>query len=185
MKKFVKIASITSLILFGGIVLTCGLFVSINFAKYSSLKLDADKIASPTLAVEIYDNDNRPVRDENSFNHSFCEIEILPTNVKNAFVAIEDKGFYNHKGLNYKRMIKAAVSNVVSHSLKEGASTISQQLIKNTHLSSEKTFERKIKEIVLTKKLEKTYSKDEILESYLNAIYYGNNCYGIESAANY
>lgn len=137
------------------------------------------------LAVAVYDSDNRPVKDENTFNSAHCSISQLPENVKNAFIAIEDVSFYKHHGLNYKRMCKAALKNITSHSLKEGASTISQQLIKNTHLSSEKTFERKIKEIVLTKKLEKSHSKDQILECYLNAIYYGNNCYGIENAANY
>lgn len=185
MKKFVKIASITTLILCATCILACTIFMGANFAKYSSLKLDNDKISSPTLAVQIYDADNRPIKDENSFNHSYCKIEALPAHVKNAFIAIEDKDFYSHHGLNYKRIASASINNILSHSLKEGASTISQQLIKNTHLSSEKTFERKIKEIVLTKKLEKSHSKDEILESYLNAIYYGNNCYGIENAAEY
>ncbi len=185
MKKFVKITALSTLVLCAAIVIAGTIFVGANFAKYSSLKLDNDKISSPTLSVQIYDADNRPIKEENSFNHSFSKIEAIPAHVKNAFVAIEDKDFYSHHGLNFKRITKAGINNILSRSLKEGASTISQQLIKNTHLSSEKTFERKIKEIVLTRKLEKSHSKDEILESYLNAIYYGNNCYGIENAAEY
>lgn len=185
MKKFVKICLICVAIITGITALSGALFLGINFAKYSSLALNEAALSSHSMQVEIFDSDNRPVKDENTFNSAICPVSLIPENVKNAFIAIEDASFYNHHGLNYKRMFKAALKNIVSHSLKEGASTISQQLIKNTHLSSEKTFERKIKEIVLTKKLEKSHSKDEILDCYLNVIYYGNNCYGIENAANY
>lgn len=185
MKKFVKICLISFCVIFGACVLSSTLFLSINLIKFSSLALNEEALSSPMLTVAVYDSENRPVKDENTFNSAHCTISQLPENVKNAFIAIEDVSFYKHHGLNYKRMCKAALKNITTHSLKEGASTISQQLIKNTHLSSEKTFERKIKEIVLTKKLEKSHSKDQILECYLNAIYYGNNCYGIENAANY
>ncbi|MDE6067589.1 MAG: transglycosylase domain-containing protein, partial [Treponemataceae bacterium] len=103
----------------------------------------------------------------------------------NAFIASEDRKFYSHNGLNYGRMVKALFKNISSGSFKEGASTISQQLIKNTHLSSDKTIRRKLNEIKLTKKLEKRYSKDEILEMYLNTIYFGHNCYGLQSASQF
>lgn len=185
MRKFVKIFSLSCLILFGAVFLTASLFVGSTYLKYSSLSLNEEKLSSPALAVELYDYENRPLKEENTFNGEYAKLSTLPENLKNAFISIEDKSFYSHHGLNYKRIIKAGINNVLSHSLKEGASTISQQLIKNTHLSSEKTFERKIKEIVLTKKLEKAHTKDEILECYLNVIYYGNNCYGIESASQY
>ena len=185
MKKFVKICFTTSLIVFALAILTVTIFVASSFVKYSSLALDEQKLASPALAVEIFDSENRPLKQQNSFNHKYAKISSLPDNLKNAFISIEDKSFYKHHGLNYKRIIKAGISNLFSRSLKEGGSTISQQLIKNTHLSAEKTFKRKIKEIVLTKKLEKSHTKDEILECYLNVIYYGNNCYGIENAAEY
>lgn len=185
MKKFVKICLISFAIVTSVALLSGALFLGINFAKYSSLALNEELLSSHSLQVSIFDSDNRPIKEENTFNSAVCPVSLLPEHVKNAFIAIEDTNFYNHHGLNYKRMCKAALKNLASHSLKEGASTISQQLIKNTHLSSEKTFERKIKEIVLTKKLEKAHSKDEILDCYLNVIYYGNNCYGIENAANY
>lgn len=185
MKKFVKICLISVSILTGVTLISGALFLGINFAKYSSLALNEDALSSHALQVAVFDSDNRPIKDENTFNSAVCPVSLVPQNVKDAFIAIEDVSFYKHHGLNYKRMCKAALKNITSHSLKEGASTISQQLVKNTHLSSEKTFERKIKEIVLTKKLEKSHSKDEILDCYLNVIYYGNNCYGIENAANY
>ena len=109
----------------------------------------------------------------------------LEQDTVNAFIASEDRNFYRHNGLNYKRMLKALISNISSRSFAQGASTISQQLIKNTHLTGDKTISRKLKEIKLTKKLEKKYTKEEILEMYLNTIYFGHNCYGLESAAEF
>ena len=109
----------------------------------------------------------------------------LADHTKDAFICSEDRTFYSHSGLNYKRMLKALITNISSRSFSQGASTISQQLIKNTHLSGDKTITRKLKEIKLTKKLEKRYSKDQILEMYLNTIYFGHNCYGLENAARF
>lgn len=100
-----------------------------------------------------------------------------------AFVAVEDKRFFHHGAIDCKRIVGAAISNAKSGSYKEGASTISQQLIKNTHLSGNKTLKRKMNEILLAHQLEETYSKYEILEMYLNTIYFGRNAYGIECAA--
>jgi penicillin-binding protein 2A len=87
--------------------------------------------------------------------------------------------------INLKRMAKAMLKNIKNGKASEGASTISQQLIKNTHLSSEKTYTRKIKEISLAMQMEKRLTKDEILENYLNVIYFGNNIYGIENASKF
>ena len=166
MKKFVKI----SLITVGAVLLVLGLglsiFVGVSLTKYSHLELDEDLLASPTANVLILDKENRPIEEENTETVKFASLNQLPPYVAQAFISVEDKDFYHHNGLNYKRIAKAVISNLKSHSLKEGASTISQQLIKNTHLSSEKTFERKLKEIALTKKLEKSHSKDEILEFF-------------------
>lgn len=111
--------------------------------------------------------------------------ETLPDHLKKAFVSIEDKRYYKHHGLDIARMGKAFINNLKSHSYKEGASTISQQLIKNTHLTNEKTISRKLKEIKLTVILEKKHSKDEILEMYLNTIYFGHSCFGVASAADF
>lgn len=162
-----------------------GFYVGGLFLHYSNLKLDSDLLTSQSLAIEVFDANNRPIKEENMFNSNCIKVAELPAHVKDAFVSIEDKNFYHHHGVNYKRIAKAMWNNIKSMDLKEGASTISQQLIKNTHLSSEKTFTRKIKEVALTKKLEKQFSKDQILEQYLNVIYFGHNCYGIEKAANY
>ena len=113
----------------------------------------------------------------------FCPIESLSDNTLNAFIAIEDKRFYRHHGVDYARILAAIKNNILSGRAKEGASTITQQLVKNTHLSNEKTLFRKINEIRIAREVEKKYSKREILENYLNVIYFGNNIYGIGAAA--
>ena len=148
----------------------------------STLHLDDEKLQSLSTPVSIFDLDNT----EMSFaSYPYVAVKDLSENTINAFISIEDSKFYSHKGVNIGRMAKAMLNNIKSNSIVEGASTISQQLIKNTHLSAEKTYSRKIKEILLTLKLEQNYSKEEILEMYLNAIYFGSGCYGIESASQF
>ena len=93
----------------------------------------------------------------------FCPIESLSDNTLNAFIAIEDKRFYRHHGVDYVRILAAIKNNILSGRAKEGASTITQQLVKNTHLSNEKTLFRKINEIRIAREVEKKYSKREIL----------------------
>lgn len=150
-----------------------------------AMAIDEDALSSSEVYIEVYDKENKPIKEFNEINKQYANIENLSDTTKNAFISIEDKSFYSHSGVNYKRMVKALINDVKARKLKEGASTITQQLVKNTQLTSDKTVERKIKEIALAQKLEKRYSKDEILEKYLNIIYFGNNCYGIESASNY
>ena len=185
MKKIVKICLLSTFLIVFSLMLFAGTYFLVSYIKYSNLELNVDALTSPSLEIEVYNNDGNLMDEENNFNSKYVEIEDLSKNTVNAFLSIEDKDFYKHNGINKKRILKALYNNLKSFSLKEGASTISQQLIKNTHLSNEKTFERKIKEMVLTKKLEKDFDKDEILEFYLNIIYFGNNCYGIESASNF
>ncbi len=110
-------------------------------------------------------------------------ISALSPHTTNAFVAIEDKDFYTHKGISVKRMIKSALDNIKAKDFVSGGSTITQQLVKNKFLSSKKTLKRKVQEIYLAKKIEGKYDKNEILESYLNEIYFGSGAYGIENAS--
>ncbi len=107
----------------------------------------------------------------------------FPSHLPLAFVAVEDKRFFAHDGFDFRRIVKAMLKNASTLSFREGASTISQQLIKNTHLTNEKTITRKLKEFKLTRQLEKKYSKEEILELYLNSIYFGHSAFGIGDAA--
>lgn len=148
------------------------------------LKLDPEKLQAGEASMTIYDRSGTPLVCSPSARESVPFSE-LPPCVANAFVAVEDKRFFEHHGLDTLRMGKAFLKNLASFSFKEGASTISQQLIKNTHLSGEKTVNRKLKEMKLTKILEKRYSKSEILDLYLNSIYFGHGSFGIASAAKF
>lgn len=160
------------------------------FGYYLAATKDAVLIPNKLLLSEktitIYDENNVIVKNTSQiFQQQTISYKNLPLHTKNAFISTEDKRFYSHKGFDVKRIAKAALNNLKSHSFKEGASTISQQLIKNTHLSQEKTLKRKLKEWKLTRQLEKKYSKSEILEKYLNTIYFGHSCFGIHAASEF
>jgi 1A family penicillin-binding protein len=107
----------------------------------------------------------------------------IPASVKNATIAAEDKDFYKHFGINITSIIRAVIADITHGAKTQGASTITQQYVKNALLTNQKTFDRKIKEAILSIELDAMYSKDEILAMYLNEIPYGSNAYGIEEAA--
>ena len=113
----------------------------------------------------------------------YVPLDRIPKVVRDAFLAAEDADFYAHGAISLKGMARAALRNLTSAKLKEGGSTITQQLAKTLFLSSERTVGRKIKEIQLAREIERRYSKDKIFEMYLNAIYLGSGAYGVEAAA--
>jgi penicillin-binding protein 1A len=112
-------------------------------------------------------------------------IATLPPHVKLAVLAAEDAGFYEHEGLNYTGMLRALWVNLRYHRTRQGGSTITQQVVKNILLDPERSIRRKIREVILARRLEQQISKDEILELYLNHIYFGHGRYGIEEAARF
>lgn len=162
----------------------CFLAVFFFFMFYinAPVNFDKTKITDSNLSIHLYDNSNRPLK-HTYLNSEYVSLKQIPLNTQKCFISIEDKNFFNHNGINYKRILGAMLKNITQFKFVEGASTISQQLIKNTHLTSEKTIKRKINEIKLTRQLENAFTKNEILESYLNIIYFGDNCYGIENAS--
>jgi penicillin-binding protein 1A len=107
----------------------------------------------------------------------------IPKHVQSAFIAAEDRNFYEHKGIDERGLIRAFVSNLAGNGRLQGGSTITQQVVKNLLVGSDRTYKRKIREIILTARVEQTLSKAEILELYLNAIYFGRASWGIEMAA--
>ncbi len=109
----------------------------------------------------------------------------IPPHVKLAFLAAEDASFYEHQGLDYPGMLRAIWVNLRSQSSRQGASTITQQVVKNVLLTQDRTYERKIKEVILARRIEQELSKDQILELYLNHIYFGHGRYGVEEASRY
>lgn len=185
MKKFIKVFLIILFICILACLIGVAFYISSIYVSARAMPLNKETLSSPYISLQVFDSENKPIKEDNEINKAVVNISNISDSTKNAFISIEDKSFYNHHGVNYKRIFKAMINNLKARSLKEGASTITQQLVKNTQLTSEKTFERKIKEIALAQRLEKNYTKDEILELYLNVIYFGNNCYGIENASNY
>lgn len=113
----------------------------------------------------------------------YLESYKIPKVVKDAFVLIEDRKFYRHGGIDIAAIIRAVSINFKTKSKAQGASTITQQVARNIYLSQDVTWERKITEIFLSMELEKRYTKDQILEFYINNIYFANGLYGIEAAA--
>lgn len=182
MKKAVKGKKLLLICFF--VLLAVAIIAATVFASiYFSVKLDAEAVIAERAQVVFYDSSGKIT--EYSTLSRYVKYEDIGTDIINSFVALEDKRFFNHHGVDYYRTAGALVKNIKAGGYKEGGSTITQQLAKNTMLSSEKTIVRKIKEMKLAKDIEKNYSKEEILEMYLNAIYFGNGVYGIDSACKY
>ena len=145
--------------------------------------LDLAKIDDQAQTSFFYDAKGTLITDyRGTENRIMVSIDTVPQQLRYAFVAVEDARFFTHGGVDIKRIVGAFVANFVSGS-QQGGSTITQQLIKNTVLTDEMSYKRKIQEAYLAMQLEGRYTKDEILESYLNTIYLGENYYGIKVAA--
>ena len=140
------------------------------------------KIAQST---KIYDRTGKIILWDihSDVQRTLVPIADISRHIKNATIAIEDSSFYQHRGIDVPSVLRATLINLKSGQLSQGGSTISQQFVKNALLTSDKTFARKIKEIILTLKVEKNISKDKILELYLNEIPYGGSNYGVEAAS--
>ncbi|MEG1985675.1 MAG: transglycosylase domain-containing protein [Clostridia bacterium] len=177
MKKLFKIVLIIILVL-----VISGAIIGIIVYKSATAKTNLNVELLPTNSSTSIFLDKNSEKIE-SFDLSFVSPDEIPDNLKHAFIALEDKRFYKHSGIDYIRIIGALKSNIKSGDYVEGGSTISQQLIKNTHLSNAKTIDRKLKEIKLATQLEKNYSKNEILAMYLNVVYFGNGIYGVNAAS--
>ena len=137
----------------------------------------------PQMATVIYDKNNNVVDTLSVEAREVAKLEDISPYVKDAFLSIEDKRFYSHHGLHFKGIFRAVVTNFLKGKAKQGGSSITQQLAKNAFLTPERTVSRKVKEAILTYQIERTYTKDEILERYLNEIYFGSGSYGIRNAA--
>ena len=191
MKKpnFVLSIAVNVIRIFAVLVLVAGLAAVgavVGIAKgymETAPTLDLAAIDDQAQTSFIYDaNGNLITEYKGSENRVIVSIQAMPTYLQHAFIAVEDARFYTHNGVDIKRIVGAFVSNLSSSST-QGGSTITQQLIKNTLLSSEQSYKRKIQEAYLAMQLETRYTKDQILESYLNTIYLGENYYGVYTAA--
>ena len=159
-------------------------FTIILTALYVYAYLSPKIILNSANSIILYDENNELIFNSNNSN-SWVKIDEISHYVKEATISSEDKNFYTHHGFDYLRILKAIYLNIKNKSIVQGASTISQQYVKNLYLDFDKTWKRKIEEAYLTLKLEVHYNKDEILEGYLNTINYGQGNYGIENASEY
>lgn len=132
----------------------------------------------------VYDADGEIITKLKGAKDSYyIESEQMPAELKAAMISIEDKKFYRHKGVDYKAILRAAIAMLKNGEVTQGGSTITMQLARNIYLSTEQTWQRKVEEIFIALEMEKMYSKDKILEFYLNNIYFGNGYYGIQAAS--
>lgn len=176
MKKIMIILKILTFMFLSFIIVLLGFYVY----AYITPKFEINNSKS----LVFYDKNNNEFFSGEEYNN-FTNLEEIPQDLINAIISVEDKNFYKHQGFDFLRILKAIFINIKSKSIKQGASTISQQLIKNLYLDFDQTWERKIEEAFLTFELEVHYEKDEILEAYLNTIDFGAGNYGIKEAAKY
>jgi len=186
MKKYYKILSQVA---FGGIIFVfAAVILSIFVFFYYSRQLpdpNAWQDRRIIQSTKIYDREGKNLLYEihGEEKRTVIPFNEIPQTVKEATVVAEDAEFYSHSGINIRGIVRAIWADIKGGTLVEGGSSITQQLIKNAYLSPERTLSRKIKELILSIALERRYSKDEILNFYLNQIPYGSNSYGIEAAA--
>ncbi len=137
----------------------------------------------PTSGTKIYADDDTLIRELKVEKGVFVPLNRMPKHLIDAVIAVEDSRFWNHKGIDYIAIGRAVLKDILHAGLKEGGSTITQQLAKVVFLTPEKTFKRKVREASLALKMEKNLAKKEILELYLNKIYFGHGAYGVEMAS--
>jgi penicillin-binding protein 1A len=147
------------------------------------LTLDRLEIFQPGEPSIVYARNDEPFATLAAEYRIFVPLARIPKLIQQAVLDIEDTQFYEHGAISIKGMARAALRNITSAKVKEGGSTITQQLVKGLFLSPERTLLRKVKEIQLARDVEQHYSKDKILEMYLNTIYFGGGAYGVEAAA--
>lgn len=187
-RKIKRIIIIILLVLLVG----AGIYAGPKLAQAAGLAAEAKKLADESTVDTFKDGKTTVIYDKNgdqlctmkaSKDMYYIDFDSIPSVLADSFVVMEDRDFYNHSGIDIKAIVRAMIANKRNDTIVQGASTITQQVAKNVFLTQEVTWERKIKEIFLSWELEKKYSKEQILEFYLNNIYFSNGYYGVEAAA--
>ncbi|WP_370837160.1 transglycosylase domain-containing protein [Megasphaera sp.] len=165
------------------LVIFAGLGFGYIFAAYQSLPAVGNNMR-PAVSSQVFDSHGRLITTLHSDQNRLpIDINKVPQNLQNAFIAAEDNRFYEHIGIDPIGIFRAIFANLTNRGIAQGGSTITQQLAKNAFLSQEQTLKRKIQEAMLALEIEHKYSKKEILEMYMNQIYFGQGAYGIQTAA--
>ncbi|MFZ2330306.1 MAG: biosynthetic peptidoglycan transglycosylase, partial [Atribacterota bacterium] len=182
---FPKIFSLSLFLLILSFVLFFTLLISLSSQKMGEI-VQSSNFISPVTS-KVYDINGKLITEFFQENRTPISLSQIPKNLINAIIAIEDSNFYEHHGISFRGIARAMFENVKESGKifqGQGGSTITQQLAVNTFLTREETLSRKIKDALLALQIERTFTKDEILEMYLNVIYFGHGAYGIVSAAN-
>jgi len=162
-----------------------GLMAGLFFGTTRDLpQIEALKSFKPSSVSRVYSKDGVLLAEFYAEKRDPVPLAIVPTYLQNAIINTEDRNFYDHNGVDLKGIARAIVKDILARNFVEGASTITQQLAKTLFLTREKSIDRKLKEAILAFQLERRYTKKEILELYLNQIYFGSGAYGVEAASN-
>lgn len=187
LKKRLIVISLSFIILIPLAVFAVSAIVLASASKdLSKIAKGPSVLPAQTSKIYAYDAKGTPQLLTNLFfdqDRVIVPLSYIPTKFRQAVISIEDERFYVHRGVDFKAITRAVFVDIKAGKAAEGASTITQQYVKNAFLTSDKTVERKLKEAVLAYELEKILTKDQILEKYLNTIYFGQSAYGIETAA--
>ena len=178
--KLARVIAVLFALVFVGIAGGAAALASLSSSLPQIIKVEDYK---PLLVTEVYARDGRKIGEFSREKRILTPIEKIPQKLIQAFVAAEDDTFFEHGGVNYIAMMRAFLVNLTSGEKSQGASTITQQVAKSLLLTSEKTYTRKIKEILLAQRMEDNLSKQDILYLYLNQIYFGEGAYGVAAAA--
>lgn len=179
--RWIKWLSIATLLMI--LLATSAVFGTIYYFSRDLPSLDLLQSYEPSLATRVYSDDKRSIGQFYIEKRIFVPLSKMPKVMIQAILAVEDSRFYEHKGFDLLRMLKATLTNLESMKIRQGASTITQQLTRSLFLTPEKTMQRKFKEILLARKIELMLTKDQILEIYLNQIYFGHGAYGVQIAS--
>lgn len=157
--------------------------VALNLYLSSLPPIDHLEDYNPNIVTKFYSEDGEIIKTFTAYSYSKVELKDVPDTLKKALIATEDKNFYKHNGYDILGIVRSSIQNVVARRAVQGASTLTQQLARILFLSNERTITRKIKELEVAARIEKTISKDQILEMYLNNVYLGAGAYGVSAAS--
>ncbi|HIC96928.1 MAG TPA: hypothetical protein EYP11_00825 [Aquificaceae bacterium] len=171
-----------------GLIISLGIFFAGSLAYLLALYTTLPDVRllegwTPPQASVVYDYRGRYYGDIGVQKRYYVSIDKIPQRLVQAFIAVEDRNFFSHSGIDFGAILRAAIANLKAGRVVQGGSTITQQLAKNLFLTRERTLKRKLKEALLAIKIERTFEKRKILELYLNQIYLGSGAYGVEAAS--